>query len=253
MVPEIDISNELLPRHHAALATMAQLGTKYGPGRWAIVGGMMVMILGREHLARSPRAEGTKDADIVVDLVTNPGLLGDVVHFLTSMGYELQDAPGEAGKAARCSFVFHSAHIDVLCPNDTPESQLVVPQQGVASIAIPGGRRALETARPVSLYFSDDHANAEVFVPTLAGAIMVKAAAATDVRTASSQRHLQDVAFLLTVPADPEETQGALTPDDVELLRRIEGSIADGRSPMWVALDGGQRQRAMATFAFLTA
>ena len=189
----------------------------------------------------------------MVDLVTNPGLLGDVVHFLTSMGYELQDAPGDCTRAARCSFVFHSSQIDVLCPNDTPESQLVVPQHSVASIATPGGRRTLETARSVSLYFSDNHANAEVFVPTLAGAIVVKAAAATDVRTASSQRHLQDVAFLLTVPADLEETQAALTTDDVELLRRIEGHIADGRSPMWLALDGGQRQVATATFAFLTA
>lgn len=253
MIPEVDISNELLPRHHAAFATMAQLGTKYGPGRWAIVGGMMVMILGREHLARSPRAEGTKDADIVVDLVTNPGLLGDVVHFLTSAGYELQDAPGDSTRAARCSFVFHSSHIDVLCPNDTPEPQLLVPYQGVASIAIPGGRRALETARPVSIYFSDDHANAEVFVPTLAGAIVVKAAAATDVRTAGSERHLQDVAFLLSIPAAPEETHAALTTEDVGLLRQIEGHVADGRSPMWFALDGHQRQAALATFAYLTA
>lgn len=109
------------------------------------------------------------------------------------------------------------------------------------------------TARPVSLYFSDNHANAEVFVPTLAGAIVVKAAAATDVRTASSQRHLQDVAFLLTVPADPEETQAALTTEDVDLLRTIEGHVVDGRSSMWFALDGDQRQAALATFAFLTA
>lgn len=252
MAPEIDISNDLLPRHRGALTTMAQLGAKYGPGRWAIVGGMMVMILGREHRARSPRAEGTKDADIVVDIVTNPGLLDDIVHFLTSIGYELQGGPGEPAKAARCSFVSYSAQIDVLCPDDAPEAQLLVPQNNVASIAIPGGRRALETARQVSLYFSDEHANAEVFVPTLAGAISVKTAAALDARTAGSPRHLQDVAFLLTIPADPEETQAALTPTDVALLRQIGEQAADGRSSMWFQLDDRQRQVAMATFAFLT-
>ena len=91
-----------------------------------------------------------------------------------------------------------------------------------------------------------------MFVPTLAGAIIVKTAAALDARTAGSPRHLQDVAFLLTIPADPEETQAALTPTDVALLRQIGEQAADGRSSMWFQLDDRQRQVAMATFAFLT-
>ena len=253
MASEVDITSELLPRHVAVLGTIAQLGLRYGPDRWVIVGGMMVMIVGREYQTRAPRAEGTKDADILVDIVTSPGLLGDVAHFLESMGYELQDGPGDETKAARCTFVYHSAQIDVLCPDDTPAGQLVVPDRNVASIAIPGGRRAFETARPISLFYSDDRPNAEVFVPTLAGAIAVKAAAAVDSRTAESPRHSQDVAFMLTIPADPELTRAGLNEADIGLLRHLGPQVNDARSSMWQQLDAAQRQVAQATYEFLLA
>jgi len=251
MIPEVDITAELLPRHVVALDTIRQLGERYGPGRWVLVGGMMVMILGREHHARAPRAEGTKDADILIDIVTNPNLLDDVTHFLDSLGYRLQDSIGNGASPARCSFEFNSAQIDVLCTDDTPDDQLVVEQRNVASIAIPGGRRAFETARQVSLYYADDRPNAEVYVPTLAGAIAVKTAAAVDPRTAASLRHLQDVAFLLTIDVDPDETRAGLTDADVDLLRRIEPQAMDSRSPMWLHIDSDQRQAAQATFEVL--
>lgn len=254
MGPEIDISSELLERHIPALRAIAQLGVKYGPGRWVIVGGMMVMILGREYRARSPRAEGTKDADILVDIVSRPDLLADVVNFLIeSMAYEPQDPVGDPDHAARCTLVSGSAQIDVLCPDDTPEPNLFVPERNVASIAIPGGRRALETARPVSLFYSDEHLNAEAYLPTLAGAIVTKVASALDARTAGSPRHLEDVGFLLTMSADPDEVRRQFTDADLVLLGRIDGYVADTRSPMWQQLDGRQRQLGQAMYQALLA
>lgn len=253
MVPEVDITAELLPRHVVALDTIRQLGERYGPGRWVLVGGMMVMILGREHRARAPRAETTKDADILIDIVTNPTLLDDVTNFLETSGYRLQDSIGNGDRQARCSFEYYSAQIDVLCPDDTPEDQLVVEHRNVASIAIPGGRRAFETARQVSLYYAEDRPNAEVYLPTLAGAIAVKIAAAVDPRTAASPRHLQDVAFLLAIDVDPDETRAALTDVDVDLLRRIKAHVTDARSQMWLQLDTAQRQAAQAVYEELAA
>jgi hypothetical protein len=252
MVPEVDITAELLRRHVVALDTIRQLGTRFGPGRWVLVGGMMVMILGREHHARAPRAEATKDADILIDIVTNPSLLDDVTNLLETSGYRLQDIIGRGDQPARCTYTFSSAQIDVLCPDDTPDDQLVVEHRNVASIAIPGGRRAIETARQVSLYYADDRPNAEVYVPTLAGAITVKTAAAVDPRTSASPRHIQDVAFLLTIEADPEETRASLSDADVDLLGRIETQVLDSRSPMWLQLDTDQRQAAQAMFEALT-
>jgi len=253
MVPEVDITAELLPRYALALDTIRQLGTRFGPGRWVLVGGMMVMVLGREHHARAQRAEGTKDADILIDIVTNPNLLDDVTNFLETSGYRLQDSFDGGDRPTRCSFEFHSAQIDVLCPDDTPDDQLVVAHRNVASIAIPGGRRAFDTARQVSLHYADDRPNAEVYVPNLAGAIAVKTAAAVDPRAAASPRHLQDVAFLLTIEADPDETRVGLTDADIDLLHRIEPQVTDARTPMRLQLDAGQRHVAQATYELLTA
>jgi len=148
MVPEVDITAELLPRHVVALDTIRELGKRYGPDRWVLVGGMMVMILGREYNTRAQRAEGTKDAEILIDIVTNPNLLDDVTNFLVSLGYRLQDSFGGGDRLARCSFEYYSAQIDVLCPDDTPDDQLVVAHRNVASIAIPvDGVRSRRPAR----------------------------------------------------------------------------------------------------------
>lgn len=252
-IPEIDIRDSLLSRHRSVFATIGQIARKYPTDRWALVGGLMVLVVGREHGARAQRAEGTKDADIVIDIVAHPNMLGDLSHFLVNeAAYRLQDAMGnDPTRAARCSFITHSASIDVLCPDDTPAEQLVVPSQHVASIAIPGGRRALETGRLVSIYYSDDHPNADIHVPTLPGAIAVKAAAAVDRRTAGSPRHLQDVAFLLALDADLDDIKFAFTHHDVELLRSIAADVTDARSPMWRDANPAQRQIAQAAFDYL--
>lgn len=220
---------------------MTQIGRRYSIDRWVLVGGLMVLVRGREHDVRAPRAEGTKDADLLLDIVARPALLADVAHFLLNeYAYTLQDVPYGEG-FARCTFTTNSAAIDLLCPDDTPESQLSVPDLGLASIAIPGGRRALETGRPVDLYFSDEHPNTEVRVPTLAGALAVKAAAATDPRTAMSPRHVQDTAFLLTMVHDPFATRADMLPTDIDLLTALTDRIDDDRDPMWGHLDAEQR------------
>lgn len=249
-VPTVDIRDDLLARHTKALDTLRELSHRHGPGRWVLVGGLMVLLIGREYGARAPRAEATKDADILIDIVAKPGLLGEVTSFLSSAGYTLQDGLGTDERAARCSFEFGKAQIDVLCPDDTPADALEVPDSNVASIAIPGGRRALETARQISLRYTAD-ADADVFVPTLAGALVVKAASAVDPRTAGGVRHIQDVAFLLTIGADPDETLRGLNERDLALLRQIDRDVADSRSPMWDQLDEEQRQRAQAMYEIL--
>lgn len=250
MVPTVDIRDDLLARHTQALDTLRELSRRHGPGRWVLVGGLMVLLIGREYGARAPRAEATKDADILIDIVAKPGLLGEVTSFLSSAGYTLQDGLGTDERAARCSFEFGKAQIDVLCPDDTPAGALEVPDSNVASIAIPGGRRALQTARLMNLRYTDD-ADADVFVPTLAGALAVKAASAVDPRTAGGVRHIQDIAFLLTIGAKPGETLRDLNEADLSLLRHIEPDVADSRSPMWDQLDDDQRQRARAMYTTL--
>lgn len=117
---EIDIRADLVGRHAAALRALHRLTIRIPHDRWVIVGGMMVLILARRYGTRAIRAEPTKDADIVVDVVTHAGLLDTVIHELTvEQGFYLADSLGSRDGTARCTFVSGHAQIDVLCPSDT--------------------------------------------------------------------------------------------------------------------------------------
>jgi len=56
-IPEIDIRNELLPRHISVIEALHGLSKQVSIEKWVLVGGLMVLVLGREHHGRSPRAE----------------------------------------------------------------------------------------------------------------------------------------------------------------------------------------------------
>ena len=47
----------------------------------------------------------------------------------------------------------------------------------------------------MTLFIADDYYDVTLRVPTVAGAIMTKIAAAIDPRTSDGERHIQDVAF----------------------------------------------------------
>lgn len=65
---EVDVSSAILPRHRLVFESLRNLTTKIGADGWALVGGLMVLVIAAEHDAIGRRSEGTKDADVVVDL-----------------------------------------------------------------------------------------------------------------------------------------------------------------------------------------
>jgi len=79
----------------------------------------MVLVASRTAGRVADRAEQTKDADIVVDICTNPSMLATVVNDLRSFGFEAIE-PFDGENFARCTFASSSGHgqIDVLCPED---------------------------------------------------------------------------------------------------------------------------------------
>lgn len=249
---EIDIRADLVGRHAAALRALHRLTIRIPHDRWVIVGGMMVLILARRYGTRAIRAEPTKDADIVVDVVTHAGLLDTVIHELTvEQGFYLADSLGPGDGTARCTFVSGHAQIDVLCPSDTDSSQLDAGT--LRSLAIPGGRRALETAETVELFFDDDYMNLIAQIPSLAGALAVKAAAATDPRTADSHRHIQDVVTLLSLDADPVQVAAALSAADRAVLTALAVRLDDDGDPAWSGVAPTDRTLVRATHALLCA
>ena len=177
---EIDVRSYLLPKHRSVFSALRNLGVTIGYDGWCLVGGLMVLVVG----AAGRRSEGTKDGDVVVDIVADPRMLERVAATLRSHGFDIADVVGGTGEwadgdTARCTLVFGSAQIDVLCPDGTPD-EVLDSVDGMRSIAIPGGTRALELSQVVDIFYDDETANAELRCPTLHGALIAKGAAATD-------------------------------------------------------------------------
>ncbi len=245
---EVDISDQLLPQHHQVMRCLGLLGRLVDTDKWCLVGGMMVLVAARSSGRARSRAEGTKDGDVVVDVVTYPSLLTTVTDSLLSMGYT-QPADMERDEDfARCTFVSGLAQVDVLAPDDTPPEQLDT-ANGLRSLAIPGGRRALRSAEMVRVVYAED-GEAELRVPSLVAAICVKAAAATDPRTKRYGHHAEDVAYLLTCIDDLDSARKELDDEDVALLRLAERS-ALGESAPWRPLGPPEWRAGRAALEFL--
>jgi hypothetical protein len=244
---EIDLRPYLLPKHRSVFAALRNLSNNIGSDHWCLVGGLMVLTVGAQYRAAGRRSEGTKDGDVVVDLAADPNMLQRVTSTLLSHGFVVADIVGD--NVARCTLVFYEAQIDILCPDGTPEDMLDG-VDGMRSIAIPGGTRALELSEPVDICFSDDEANAEFRCPTLHGALIAKAAAAVDARTRDQPRHIQDVAFLLTLIEDPTELAETFTERDRDTLRQTFKRIPT--MPTWDYVGADDRRLAEAAIRLLS-
>ena len=152
-IPTIDLRAELLDRHAGAIKGLYRLSTQIPIEKWALVGGMMVLVLAYEHDTHSWRASQTKDADIVVDVVADRTVLSATTQTLQAQGFTLDASVGSGDDVSRCTFSSYKSQIDVLCPSDATPDMLDT-TDGLRSIAIPGGRRALRSARPVNLYIA---------------------------------------------------------------------------------------------------
>jgi hypothetical protein len=250
-VRELDLSQDLLPAHHEVLRCFGLLSRAIGTDGWCIVGGLMVLAAARGAGRGDSRGEETKDGDVLVDVVTEPGILATATTQLLNLGYRLPvDDFGE--DFARCTFVSGNAQIDVLAPDDATESSLAVGE--LRTIAIPGGRRALEGAPLTRIYYHEDTFDVEARVPDLTTAICVKAAAALDPRTSEHPRHAQDAAFLLACVDDPINFADTLSDDDRDLLVRYRQAPAlTSGGAGWFRLDEGDRRRTSAVLEFVDA
>jgi hypothetical protein len=249
-VHEVDLTKDLLKRQIASLRALRLLSQRIDNERWCVVGGMMVLIAARQAGRMLPRAEQTKDADVLLDVCVNPGSLSAASSVLTSLGYE--PLPGwDDPKIARCTFASGEATIDLLAPDDADPAQLVT-DTGVSSIAIPGGRRALDGAEPVRITYDLDERDVEVRVPLLPTALAVKGAAALDPRTAGQPRHIADVAAMLTIIENPRQTREAMPEPDIALLTRLRDRLLDDGDVAWRDIGGDDRQAGQAAARIIT-
>lgn len=234
------------------LRALSSISANLSTDNWCLVGGMMVLIASRTTDRTVQRAEGTRDGDLLVDICASPTILARVVNQLKSFGFQ----PIERFKDdefGRCTFLNDTGdgQIDVLCPDDADPVALDS-VEGVRSLAIPGGRRALELSEEVQITYEHDAQDFVIRVPLLPAAIVVKAAAALDERTSDQSRHIQDVASLLSVLADPLDAQRRLEEPDLALIARLRPRIDDDGDVAWDRFSEDTRREARAAFELLT-
>ena len=211
----------------------------------------MVLTAARENGRSLTRAETTKDADVVVDVCAESEVLRDFAYQLKGIGYDIPIEAWEHAGVARCTFVSGYTAIDVLCPNDaSPES--LSPGDRIESIAIPGGRRALELAESARIHYAYDARDVEIRVPGLLGAIIVKGHAMIHPVTENQPRHGHDVVGLLSIVDDPEATRAGIPEEDLAVLHEVRIRLRDETSRLWVGFSDEIRLRAQATIELLT-
>jgi hypothetical protein len=228
---EVDLSHDLNARHREVLRAMGHISKTIGVDDWCLVGGLMVLVASRAAGGRIRRAEGTKDGDILVDVCARPNALEQVVHILTTFGFKM-DPPFPGQENARCTFSGYNGQIDVLCPNDAPEGSLET-SGGAVSLAIPGGRRALEVAEPIRITYDDASLDIELRVPMIPWAIVVKAANVVHPATSTQDRHIQDVVGMLEIVASSPPESNPLTTADRTLLDQLRLRLSDDADPAW--------------------
>lgn len=247
---EINIESHVSDRHQLVFEGLHAISLQVPTDKWCLVGGLMVLLLGAEAGNVPERAAATKDADVVVDVFTDPRALQKVSEALLTAGYRLSDRLGSEAIAARCTFEFGRAVVDVLCPDGADPAELEL-STGVTSIAIPGGRRAIELSRLVDVYFHPERPPATLSLPSLHGGLIAKAAAAVDPRTASQDRHIQDVAFLASLVADPLTLATGMDDSDRAIVQAAAPRLRDDRDAAWSMLDTQQRLAAQAVIEFI--
>lgn len=213
-------------------------------GDWTLVGGQMVLLHALEHGATPPRV--STDLDLVVDARVRPPAIPAMAEVLADLGFRLAGiAPDGVGHR----FARGPVAIDLLAPEGAgPRADLTV--GGAAeTVPISGGTYALRRTQPVDV--TAGGRVGRVPRPDLAGALVVKAAAARADRKRGPERHLGDLAFLLSLVPDPFALRDELGAKNCGRISAAS-ALADDDHPAWRGLDTAVRSNAKVAFTVVT-
>lgn len=191
---------------------------------WVLIGGQMLTIIEREHGGDVGRA--TVDIDALVDIRASLGSPREAARRLAAAGYEAQ--PTADGLAYR--FVRGGDIVDVLAPERLgPRADLTTEPPWVTLEAI-GGTQALARRRTVAVTIDAEEV-VDIPVPTLLGALVIKARAAAGSRD-HRDKHERDVARILVLIDDPRSLVASMTRSDLRHLGSIE-TLQSVDHPAW--------------------
>lgn len=213
-------------------------------GDWTLVGGQMVLLHALEHGASPPRI--STDLDLVVDARVRPPAIPAMAAVLGELGFRIDEiSPDGVGHR----FVREPVTIDLLAPEGAgPRADLGF-GGGAETVAIGGGTYALSRTELVDV--SAAGRPGRVPRPDLAGASVLKAAAARADRKRGPERHLGDLAFLFSLVDDPYALRDELGAKNCRRISAVAPLTRDDH-PAWRALDPSVRSNAKAAFALVT-
>lgn len=193
---------------------------------WVLIGGQMVTLLEREHGGRTGRV--TRDVDALMDVRALTGATNEAARRLESAGFSAElTNDGLSYRFARGADI-----VDVLAPENLGHrADLTTSPPGMTLEAV-GGTQALQRRREVRIRVLDD-----VFslpVPTLAGALVIKARAAS---SSSNAKHLRDLARLLVLVSNIDEMRSELTAKERGYLR-AHHQLLDPANAAWLGVAG---------------
>jgi hypothetical protein len=180
------------------------------PGRWVLIGGLMVQLHAVEHGVTDVRP--TSDID-VLGQARPPGALSAIHAALRSDGFELvgPDLDGYAHRYERDGLI-----VDVLAPDgiSTPPDL----GTGLKAIGVPGGSQALTRSEVVTV--TVEGRSFELRRPSLLGAVLIKARSLMVHHDPDSQR--EDLLRLLALIEDPRGMAADLLKTERKWLRDAE-------------------------------
>lgn len=198
------------------------------PSDWTLIGGQMVLLHALEH-GRAPQRV-SEDLDLVVNARVRPLALPRMLSTLDELGFA--EASISHDEVAH-RFSRGRTNVDVLAPDGVGSRADLRTVGAAKTVEIGGGSYALARSAPVRV--SAGGRSGEVPRPDLAGAILIKAVAATRDTRRGPERHLNDLAFLLSLVEDPIAMRDDLGASNCARIRRVTG-IHDRGSEAWTLL-----------------
>lgn len=193
------------------------------PAGWTLIGGQLVHL----HCAERGQFPGrpTNDADTVIDVRADPKMLHTFTKVLTDMGFR---SAGISAEGRQHRWVRDQACIDVLLPEGAGErASGRTGITGSPTVPTQGGTQALQRTEIVAVTVAGREGH--VRRPTLVGALVVKAAAHTNVGDQDPRRHRRDFLALAGLITAGDFVGEQLTRKDRQRLQRIVAAIEADR------------------------
>lgn len=190
---------------------------KAHPAGWAVVGAQMVILHAASH--RVSRPVRTGDTDVLVDIRAIN--LEEVSAWLLEKGFDLE---GISTDGIGHRFVRGEVKIDLLSIDHTGgANRTTVPP--ARTVEVPGGRQAISRTVDAHIYIGDD-LEGIVPLPDWAGAILLKARAATSIPE-EKEKHARDLALLLGLPVNLGVENSKLSKTERKRIRDASPLLTD--------------------------